>query len=164
MTGSVRKVPVSRPVCGVTAPCSAPTCQTRPSAALSAAPMRGRVSGPLSVSRPQPGVTEPATARMVQTRLAVGFINWDCWSFLGVWSGHHVMLEIGKKSSQTSETLSVLYYVYMEWRDTIKQTLQSVLTVLSLLSPRAIKSPSNKHLGKLNCPQVYILLDILLPL
>ena len=46
--------------------------------------------------------------------------NWD-WLVLAVWCGHHiVMLEIGKKSSQTSDTLSVLYNMYMEWRDTFK--------------------------------------------
>ena len=155
-SGSVRTgAPASRPVCGVTAPSSAPTCQTRLSVGWSAGRGRGRVSGPPSVSRPQPGVTESNTARMAQTRLAVGFLNWDCRSLLsGVAISRHVR---GQKSTQTSDTLSVLYFVYLERRDTIKTDITISPNCAVFTTSRAVKSTN----GELNWPQVYILLDIL---
>ena len=152
-SGSARKVPVSRQVSDVTAQSSVLTCQTRLAASVSL--RRGRVSPPPSVSQPPPGVTESNTARMAQTRLAVGFLNWDCRSLLsGVAISRHVR---GQKSTQTSDTLSVLYFVYLGRRDTIKTDITISPNCSVFTTSRAVKSTT----GELNWPQVYILLDIL---
>ena len=74
------------------------------------------------VSRPVSAVTAPSSAPTCQTRPSVGFLTGIVGPCCLVCClAHHIlMLEIGKKSSQTSDTLSVLYNMNMERGDTFK--------------------------------------------